>query len=74
MNPADKVEIVKITPITTGGSLRAFVSVRIGALTVHDFRVIKQADQRAWVSRHRRKQKIKMVVESFGPWSSSRNL
>jgi DNA-binding cell septation regulator SpoVG len=50
MNAADKIEIIKITPITTGGSLRAFVSVRIGALTVHDFRVVQQPGQHAWVS------------------------
>lgn len=32
------------------GALKAYVSVKIGPLTIHDFRVIKQADQDAWIS------------------------
>ncbi len=36
--------------IEGAGALKAYVSVKIGPLTIHDFRVIKQADQDAWVS------------------------
>ena len=36
--------------VENAGSLRAYVSVKIGPLVVHDFRVIKQPEQDAWVS------------------------
>jgi DNA-binding cell septation regulator SpoVG len=36
--------------VENAGALRAYVSIRIGPLTIHDFRVIKQANQDPWVS------------------------
>ena len=36
--------------IENAGSLKAYVSVKIGQLVVHDFRVIEQAGQAPWVS------------------------
>jgi hypothetical protein len=51
MNPADKVEVVKTTllPSTSGGSLKAFSNVRIGAIVINGFRVIEKDGGRAWV-------------------------
>jgi DNA-binding cell septation regulator SpoVG len=44
------VEVLKLVACEKG-SLKAFVSVRIGpSLTVHKCRVIQQPGQRAWVS------------------------
>jgi DNA-binding cell septation regulator SpoVG len=50
MNAAEKIEIIKVTRLTTGGSLRGFVSIRLGALVLHDFRVIQQPNQQPWVA------------------------
>jgi DNA-binding cell septation regulator SpoVG len=47
---APAFEVVDLRLIENAGSLRAYASVKIGPLTVHDFRIIKQADQDAWVS------------------------
>ena len=51
MNPFQQIEVVRINPLSTSGSLQATASVRIGgALTLHDFRVIQQPGQEPWVS------------------------
>lgn len=44
------IEIVKWKRLSSGGALKAFASVRLGAMTLHDFRVIQQPGQEAWVS------------------------
>lgn len=44
-----KIHIEKIMPIPSG-NLKAFVSIRIGPLTMHDWRIIQQPNQRAYVS------------------------
>ena len=46
---AKKIEVVAVRPIDKG-NLRAFVSVRLGGVTIHDCRVIQQQGQAAWVS------------------------
>jgi DNA-binding cell septation regulator SpoVG len=43
-------EVVDLRLIDNAGSLRAYASVKIGPLTVHDFRVIQQAEKEPWVS------------------------
>lgn len=43
------IEVLKIKPIAKG-SLRAFVSVKLGGVTVHDCRIVQQDGQNAWVS------------------------
>ena len=47
---APAFEVVDLRLIENAGSLRAYASVKIGPLTVHDFRVIEQSGQAAWVS------------------------
>lgn len=44
-----KVSVVALRKLSQG-NLKAFVSVKVGPLTVHDFRVIQQPGQRAYVS------------------------
>lgn len=44
-----KVHIENIRPVKNG-NLKAFVSIRIGPLLMHDWRVIQQPNQRAYVS------------------------
>lgn len=46
---ATKIEVLKTKNIEKG-SLKGFASVRLGGVTIHDFRVIQQSGQDAWVS------------------------
>jgi len=43
------VHVVEVRPIHNG-NLKGFASIRIGPLTVRDFRIIQQPNQRAYVS------------------------
>ena len=45
-----KIEILALRLLPEGRSLRAFVDVRLDDWIIHDFRVIKQNDQKASVS------------------------
>jgi DNA-binding cell septation regulator SpoVG len=45
-----KVKIVALKPFPKAGNLRAFVSVRLGSVVVHDLRIVQQPGQKAWVS------------------------
>jgi len=47
---APAFEVLNLRLLENAGSLRAYASVKIGPLTVHDFRVIEQSGQAAWVS------------------------
>jgi DNA-binding cell septation regulator SpoVG len=49
-DPRDKIEVVGITPLAAGGNLKAFVSIRLGAMTIHGLRIIQQAGKPAWVA------------------------
>ena len=44
------IEVLEIKPLLNGGNLRAFVKLQIGETIFHDFRIIQQPGQRAWVS------------------------
>lgn len=44
------IEVLAIKPLQTAGNLRAFASIRIAGITVHDCRVVQQPGQRPWVS------------------------
>jgi hypothetical protein len=44
-----KIEVLAIKPINKG-PLRAVCSVRLGGVTIHDFKVVKQEGKAAWVS------------------------
>lgn len=43
-----QVEVIALKPMHTG-NLRAFVSVKIGSVVIHDFRIVKQENQVAYV-------------------------
>ena len=45
-----QIEVLSMRAITGAGNLRGLVTVRLGALVIHGWRVIQQPDQRAWVS------------------------
>jgi DNA-binding cell septation regulator SpoVG len=49
VNPAD-IEVVSIRPIAGGGTVKAFVVVRIGAITVRECKIVQQAGQSCWVA------------------------
>jgi DNA-binding cell septation regulator SpoVG len=44
-----RIEVLSITR-RRGGNVKAFVSVRVGALTIHDVKVVQQAGQKPWVA------------------------
>jgi DNA-binding cell septation regulator SpoVG len=46
----DKIQVEKVIPLSGTGSLKAFATVRLGAIVIHDFRIIQQAGKDAWVS------------------------
>lgn len=53
MNPTmAKPPNVKVvaTRLFYSGNTKAFVSVQIGSLTIHDFRIVQQPNQRAYVA------------------------
>jgi len=45
-----EVKVIEIRVLNDGRSLKAFADVKIGDWIIHDFRVIKQNDQRAFIS------------------------
>ena len=44
------IELVNIKPFHNSGNLKAFASVRLGGVTIHDCRIGQQPRQRCWVS------------------------
>lgn len=49
-NSNASIEVLKIRHLNNGGSLRAFVSIKIGHLILHSLRVIEQPGQKAWLA------------------------
>ena len=47
---ATAIEVVALRPLVDNGNLKAFVSVRLGGVTIHDCRIVQQPGQAAWVS------------------------
>ncbi len=45
-----KIEVLEIRLLNDGRPLRAFCDVRVNTWIVHDFRIVKQNDQRVSVS------------------------
>jgi DNA-binding cell septation regulator SpoVG len=45
-----RIEVIGVNLLAGTGPLRAFASVRLGDVIIHDCRVVQQAGQRAWVS------------------------
>ena len=44
------IKLIQIRPLNDGRPLKAFADVKIGDWVIHDFRIIKQDGQRAFVS------------------------
>jgi DNA-binding cell septation regulator SpoVG len=44
------IQVLKVKPLDNGGNLRAFASVRIGAVVIHSVRIVQQPGQKPWVS------------------------
>ena len=63
----NRVEILAIKPLTKPGNLKAFVSIRVGELIVHDLRVVQQSGQAAWVSPPQREYTDQQGQRKFYP-------
>ena len=46
----DEIEVIALRILPGDRSLKAFADVQIGSWTVHDFRIVQQRGQRAFVS------------------------
>jgi hypothetical protein len=44
------IEVVAIKPIAGGGSAKAFVTVRVGGITIKECKIVQQAGQRPWLA------------------------
>jgi DNA-binding cell septation regulator SpoVG len=44
------IEVKEIRAVNNKGPLKAYVSVKVGDWTIHDWRIIKQDSQRCWIS------------------------
>jgi DNA-binding cell septation regulator SpoVG len=44
------IEVLSIKPLANEGPLRAFASVRLGGVLIHDCRIIQQSGRHPWVS------------------------
>jgi DNA-binding cell septation regulator SpoVG len=44
------IQVVKVKSLKDSGNLKAFASLRIGALVVHRVRIVQQPGQKAWIS------------------------
>jgi DNA-binding cell septation regulator SpoVG len=42
------VEVLAITPSTNAGNIRAFVTIKIGEVTIHGLKVVQAPGQAAW--------------------------
>ena len=61
------VEVLAIKPLTNTGNLRAFVSVRVGEITIHNCRIVQQPGQRPWVSLPQREYSTPDGQRKFAP-------
>jgi DNA-binding cell septation regulator SpoVG len=59
------IQVIKVKALESGGNLKAFVDVRIGAVVIRGCRVVQQPGQKAWVSMPQTKsgEKYYAVVE-----------
>lgn len=67
---ASKIEILEIRPFNGPGNVRAFTSIRVGGVTIHGAKIVRQPEQVAWLAMPDRaytdaggKQKWAAVVE-----------
>lgn len=44
------IQVLEVRTLEGMGNLRAFVTVKLGAVVIHGCRVIQQPNQKAWVS------------------------
>jgi len=44
------IRVIQIRPLQDGRTLKAFVDIEVGGWVIHDFRIIKQDGQKAFVS------------------------
>jgi DNA-binding cell septation regulator SpoVG len=49
MTPAP-IEVFDLRKLENAGNIRAFLSLRIGGITVHEAKIVQQAGQRPWLA------------------------
>lgn len=44
------IEVLDVRPVQGAGYVRAYLSIRIGAVTIHRCKIVQQPGQRAWLA------------------------
>ena len=44
------IELLEVRPVTSAGNVRAFVTVRLGGVTIHGCKIVQQQGQAAWLA------------------------
>jgi DNA-binding cell septation regulator SpoVG len=47
---AAAIEVLSIKPLDSGGTVKAFVDIRVGAVEIHGCKIVQQDGQRPWVA------------------------
>ena len=47
---ASKIELLEIRPATSAGNVQAFVTVRLGGVTINGCKIVQQQGQAAWLA------------------------
>ena len=48
--PKPAIEVLEVRHVTNCGAVRAFVKLRLGGLTIHSVKVIRQEGQGPWIA------------------------
>jgi hypothetical protein len=44
------IEVLDVHRVENAGSVRAFISLRIGGITIHGCKIVQQPDQKPWLA------------------------
>jgi hypothetical protein len=61
------IEVLDIKPLDNAGTLKALVSVRIGAITINDCKIICQEGRRPWLGLPSKEYQSKSGDRRFSP-------
>jgi DNA-binding cell septation regulator SpoVG len=61
------VEVIGLKPLNNKGNLKAFASIRLGGVTIHDCRIVQQFGQKAWVSLPQKEYTTKAGEKKYAP-------
>ena len=63
----NEITVEKISKINSEGNLKAFATVVVRGITIHDLRIVQQPNQEAWVSPPQKEWKDPQGNRKFSP-------